>query len=507
MEKEIINKANSNSLESKKNDADVADVADVADDRLKGGYKLFDFGGDTFTKAIKRTKTSEGNLIKNYQEMDSVTKKYNKAYDAHIQNLEKLDDYANFTGMENLFKKVIMKENFRNGKVDKSLPILFKNYLIETETTPSAFRKEHIMRQVTYVLDKYFAGREHMFIKNMHVEVGKHEFVLYVQTIENIKKSRKIEHNGYVISISETKSALKEILATTKKNLKRKSKLIVFDNNESSSSSVPTKKKKKSFNSSEYDSKNKTKTKTKTKTTSGTGTGKGTTKKKRTRSSGNLSIFGKSNNTEKDSKSNRESSEGEDKLPSGIAIGTEKAKDSTKKSVLDIYLTPSQKKAKTAIQGIPAATTFAAPLPPPPTFAPAFAPAFGQPAGLEQAKANILQAPGLGFQQPAPIAPQPGVAPGAAAPGDPEDARCAAIPTPATRDQCNYQGCWESGGRCIKKGAPRPKPAFGGPPPFGAPPPFGGPPPAPFGGPPPPPVAAAPAFAPGAFAPAPAIAL
>ena len=451
---------------------------------LKGGFNLFDFGGDSFTKTIKRTKTSEASLIKNYEELDSATKKYNKSYDTHIQNLEKLDDYANFKGMENIFKKVIMKENFKNGKVDKSLPILFRNYLIETETTPSAFRKEHIMRQIDYVLDKYFAGREHMFIKNMHVDIGKHEIVLYVQTIENIKKSRTIPHNNYIISFSATKKVLKDILATTKKNLKRKSKLIIFGNNDSNvstTSSVSTKKKHKSFNSSGYDNKSKTKTKTKS------GTGKKKTKK-RTGSRGNMSIFQKFNNTEKDNDSNksRESSEGENKLPSAIKIGTEKTSESTKKSVLDIYLTPSQKKAKAAIQGIPAAAAFAAPLP---QAAPQFATALTPLTGLDQAKVDILQQGPGGFQQQQTIQSV-----------DPEDARCAAIPTPASRDQCKYAGCYEQGGKCVKK---PPRPVFGAPhPAFGAPPPAFGAPPAQA-----PPVAAPPAFAPGAFTPAPPIAL
>jgi hypothetical protein len=115
--------------------------------------------------------------------MDKAVKNYHKSYDTHLQNLQKLDDYANFNGMENLFKKVLMKDNFRDGKVDKSVPILFRNYLIEEETTPTAFRKEHILRQVNYVLGKYFSGREHMFIKHLNVEVGKNEFELTVQTI------------------------------------------------------------------------------------------------------------------------------------------------------------------------------------------------------------------------------------------------------------------------------------------------------------------------------------
>ena len=82
-----------------------AQIIAIPNDTLKGGFNLFDFGEDSFTKTIKRTKTSESSLIKNYEELDSATKKYNKSYDTHIKNLEKLDDYANFKGMENIFKK------------------------------------------------------------------------------------------------------------------------------------------------------------------------------------------------------------------------------------------------------------------------------------------------------------------------------------------------------------------------------------------------------------------
>ena len=72
-----------------------------------------------------------------------------------------------------------------------------------------------------------------MFIKYMSVEIGKNEFILIITTIENRKLSRKIKHTGYVISMSETRAALKDILGTTKKNLKRKSKLIEYNDNNS----------------------------------------------------------------------------------------------------------------------------------------------------------------------------------------------------------------------------------------------------------------------------------
>ena len=437
---------------------------------MTGGFNLFDFGGDNFTKAIKRTKSSENKLINTYVEMDKVVKDYHKSYDTHLQNLEKLDDYANFHGMENLFKKVIMKDNFRNGKVDKSNPLLFRNYLIEEETTPTAFRKEHILRQVNYVLEKYFAGREHMFIKHMTVDVGKHEFILTITTIENIKKSRKIEHNGYVISVSKTKKELKDILETTKKNLKRKSKLVEFSSRRSSDSSSSTKSTKKK--SPTRSSKTKTRTRTRTRT-------RKTRTRTRTKSLNNLSSFNKSNNTNKNS--GRGSS---NNLPSSISIGTEKPKNSTKKEKLDIYLTPSQKAAKVAVQAIPQATAFGAPLPQPPIALP-FAQQLGQPPALEQRKQELLGQPVMNFQAPVPTGTTPGI-PNAPTTGNANNARCNNY---QGYDACKADpGCFFKDGKCNKKT----KKPFGGTSPggFGSFTPFGAPP--------------AMAPAPAQFAPAPA---
>jgi len=398
---------------------------------LKGGFKLFKFG-DSFGKTIRRTKLSEGKLIKTYGIMDSATKHYQKSYDTHLQNLEKLDDYANFNGMENLFKKVIMKENFKNGKVDKSLPILFRNYLIEDETAPSAFRKEHIMRQVNYVLDKYFAGREHMFIKSMSVDVGKNEIILYITTIENIKKSRKINHSGYVISISETKSALKEILATTKKNLKRNSSIIQYNHNSNNSS-----------DNSNSNNNHKTKTKHKTKTGSKTKhkTGSRTKTKIKMRSLGNISLL-KTIKTKKYSNKSYGN-----QLPGNIKLGTQKTKESSKRATLDLFLTQSQRKAKRQPPpqppGLPLVTQYGQPQIP------------GTPGvpGIAEGKKQILETP-INYQAPAEQVI------------DPEEAKCNAL---QGYDLCaTDRSCFFKHGKCNKR---PPLPAFGAPPGgFGAPP-------------------------------------
>ena len=443
--------------------------------KLSGGFKLFGFG-DTFTNAIKRTKTSENKLINTYEVMDKSVKKYHHSYDTHMKNLAKLDDYANFHGMENLFKKVIMKDSFANGKVDKSTPILFRNYLIQEETTPSAFRKEHIMRQIQYVLNKYFAGREHLFIKEMYVDIGKNEFILYITTIENRKVSRKVSHTGYVISISETKTALKDILGTAKKNLKRKSKLVELNNYNSDADNGSITSSKKRTSKKKIKSKNNVKTRS------------GSKKRTKTRSKGNLSIFNKSNNTNninninnannnnKKNKYKIKTNTGDiNNLPSTIKIGNETSNKSSKKSVLNMYLTPSEKAAKTAVKSIPAATQFSQP--------------FGAPGqqlppaqGLEERKAEILGQPNINFQQTAqPTTDQFGQQ------QNPDEARCNAIPNPSW-DTCKPNNCRFDGRtyKCAAFGPRPPRPQYG-PPQYGPPPPqFGGPPPPQFGGPPPP---------------------
>jgi len=193
---------------------------------IKGGG-LFGSSSNSFGGVIKKTKTSEASLIKNYESMEQATKDYNKSFKEHLSNLNKLDDYANFSGMKNLFQKVIMKDVITQGaKVDTSMSLLFRNYHIEKEPTPSAFRREHILNQVKYILETSFAGREHMLIKYMSVEIGKSQFILHITTIENIKKSRTLDHNGYVIDAGGTRAALKDILGTTKKNLRRRTALV-----------------------------------------------------------------------------------------------------------------------------------------------------------------------------------------------------------------------------------------------------------------------------------------
>ncbi len=217
--------------------------------------KLFGDSG-SIGSLVNRTKKSERNLINNYETMDDAIKSYHKSYDEHLQNLTDLDDFSNMRGMESVFKDIILKKHFKHGDVDKTNPLLFGNYLIEGDVTTSSFRKEHLLQQIRYVLKKYFAPREHEFIKDMTVDVGKHSALIHITTIEHHKHKREIKYThdkDFILKFGDVKQALKDIIASAKKHLKDNEKMLESSSNSNKSST-------KSIRKSRSKSKSKTKT-------------------------------------------------------------------------------------------------------------------------------------------------------------------------------------------------------------------------------------------------------
>jgi len=215
--------------------------------KLKGFFTH----SDTFSNTISRTKKSEKKLINDYETMDHALKSYQIAYKKHLANLMVLDDFVNFNGMQRIFKDIILKKTFTHGNVDLSNPLLFKNYLLSDNITPKEFRKIHIIQQVQYVLKKYFAIREHQFIKEITAEVGKHSALLTITTIENKKKECEIEYSNekaFILKMKKVKSALKHIISKTKKHLKANEKMIFISDKDSAINTDSSKRKKHKSN-------------------------------------------------------------------------------------------------------------------------------------------------------------------------------------------------------------------------------------------------------------------
>jgi hypothetical protein len=146
--------------------------------------------------------------------------------------------------MESVFKDILLKKHFKHGDVDKTNPLFFSNYLIEGDVTTSSFRKEHILQQIRYVLKKYFAPREHQFIKDMTVDVGKHSALISITTIEHHKHKREIKYShdkDFILKFSDLKQAIKDIIGSAKKHLKNNEKMLESSSNSTKSSKKSTK--------------------------------------------------------------------------------------------------------------------------------------------------------------------------------------------------------------------------------------------------------------------------
>lgn len=213
----------------------------------------------SFGDLVKNTKTSENALINTYEDMDSKTKKYNKAYETHLKNIKALDDNIQFNGMETVFRKIIMKDIISSGHIKRNNPLLFRNYVIEGDVLPSTFRREHIMAQIRNIMSKYFGGSDHMFIKNFTVSnITKHDYEINIITIENIKHNKTIPHTDYLIDKEKTRSVIRDILSSTKRHLKRTSLIVEFNSKDSSSKHKHSSKhSSKNSNSHKYKNSNK----------------------------------------------------------------------------------------------------------------------------------------------------------------------------------------------------------------------------------------------------------
>jgi hypothetical protein len=232
---------------------------------MKGGFFSFKSSSTgkkqarkrySFDEVVKNTKKSEAQLIKTYQDMDEKTRQYTKAYVEHLENLGQLDEYAHFNGMVTLFEKVIMRDNIKTGKINTSNPILFRNYMIEGEVLPSVLREEHLKRQIEYFREKYFSSRDNAFVNYITItDITKTSFVFNVIMIDNKKYNRKISHEDFVINKSEFKNAFKDIIHTTKRNLKRDSRIIEY--NEDTNNSYHKSRSVKSNRSSKHSNKSK----------------------------------------------------------------------------------------------------------------------------------------------------------------------------------------------------------------------------------------------------------
>ena len=186
--------------------------------RQTGGFLgLFESG---IGKYLSDAKKSERALVKSHQKMSNTIAEWTKTYEKHLANLAKLDEFMH-TGdsLQSVFKDILMKNYFRKfgETIDTTIPLFLHNYLADKDSTPNDFKREHVEKQIWYVLRTEFGTVESALIKYIEVRILNDEKIQAVfRTVENKTHERTIYHKNLNIELSETKQALSDILKSAK---------------------------------------------------------------------------------------------------------------------------------------------------------------------------------------------------------------------------------------------------------------------------------------------------
>jgi hypothetical protein len=125
-----------------------------------------------FDSVYEKAVDSEETLIKSYEDLAKVSKVYYEDYATHLENLITLDDINGMTGLQSTFKNVLINDVFKGyDQIDRSNPLLLRNYLITDNTQPKYFRKEHLMQQIRYALSTNFALKDSILIAQYDIRM------------------------------------------------------------------------------------------------------------------------------------------------------------------------------------------------------------------------------------------------------------------------------------------------------------------------------------------------
>lgn len=176
---------------------------------------------DSKLPPITRAKRSETTLIRNYEDLAKISKKYYNSFGKHMQNLITLDDLNGMTpALATTFRNVVV-ENDMKGKdvINRSNPLLLRNYLVTPETLPRVMRKEHLLQQIRYKLTQ-FNPKDTLLLENIDVTLdGKTATIIYrVINGDKYEKTTKVS-DEYALDMNQIESDIKDIITTIKKKM------------------------------------------------------------------------------------------------------------------------------------------------------------------------------------------------------------------------------------------------------------------------------------------------
>ena len=169
-----------------------------------------------YTRAVE----SEKNLIASYENLAKVSRHYYKSYNKHLGNLITLDENVGMHGLEKTFKSQVIKNVFKgNDRIDRSNPLLLRNYLVSNATMPRNFRKEHLLSQVRYILRK-FNPKDELLVQSIDITMDGNKANIKLRGLNgDLYERTGTVDEDFNLDMSDLKRNLKEVLMAIKRKM------------------------------------------------------------------------------------------------------------------------------------------------------------------------------------------------------------------------------------------------------------------------------------------------
>lgn len=169
-----------------------------------------------YTRAVE----SEQNLIDSYETLAKVSRNYYKSYNKHLGNLITLDENVGMHGLEKTFKSQVIKNVFKgNDRIDRSNPLLLRNFLVSNATMPRNFRKEHLLSQVRYILRK-FNPKDELLIQSIDITMEGNKATIKLRGLNgDLYERTATVDEDFNLDLSDLKRNMKEVLLAIKRKM------------------------------------------------------------------------------------------------------------------------------------------------------------------------------------------------------------------------------------------------------------------------------------------------
>ena len=199
----------------------------------KGLFNRFIKPVNNLKLTFKKAKSSETRLINAYEKLTKSVDDYYKLYNSHLENLIQLDTFLNNSNFETLFKNIVIKEHFKkHDTIDRTLPLLLRNFNVGDDTSATALRRESLIKQIRYKIHVTFPEREQLLFKEIDVKINPDgEVIMIIKTVENKDYKRNIKHDNFILNMAFLNRELKDVMKVVKENLQYESNIYKLNNN------------------------------------------------------------------------------------------------------------------------------------------------------------------------------------------------------------------------------------------------------------------------------------